>query len=291
MSVAFLDSVFDMVTGQPGWNSLRRACPMLAARLAEDDSVFLNDVPRWHHWAQPEPSWPRERPPGTLRGWTEKGGDYAPALFHSPEFASLTRCVAARDWHCDIRSVDGLLHGGEGGSSRYADLDDFAEACAPALLTDQTLADLQQYLARRAVLEPDGESFSRHDWSRRLYFHNSGGAAQFAAARLMARRRHVRVVLAGRLRTYSLRQDALQALRREFDIYAVSNQPTALHLLHMSMEAARATYYWQRLPRAFPNLQAIFLPRAQARSRKASAILAQGGMLDLGEYLARLAGA
>jgi len=54
------------------------------------------------------------------------------------------------------------------------------------------------------------------------------------------------------------------------------------------LDAFKASYLWQHLPRPHDTTRAGLLPRSEARSAKIAQVLREAGMFDLGAFLGRL---
>jgi hypothetical protein len=81
---------------------------------------------------------------------------------------------------------------------------------------------------------------------------------------------------------------ALASLRRDFDIFVMSSKAEHENAFHDAMRSFQATYFNQELPRPYYEQRAIFLPKAEKRSAKVSAVLRSAGFQDLGSYLKSL---
>lgn len=130
-----------------------------------------------------------------------------------------------------------------------------------------------------------GDHFTRYQWDGRLFLINSGGSHHFAAARYIAARIGKPVPLKGKLYTYSIDPLAVDGLRRDFDMYAISDTPEVFCDFLEAMKSVKAPYYWHRLPTPHDHAQIILLPKNDKRSMRVSNVLRVTGLFDVGEYL------
>lgn len=294
------------------WMPLRSACdairedlgqPVRLRRLLDEDRslragwrepaavVAASSVVDWHDWGDaPALHWPR-RKRGTLSGWRYQAGHYSSIQVHRPEFEHFGRCAVTDLWQCDIQTVVGLA-ASKSELRNFVSLDDMVEANSRKMIDEISDAALQRNLAHDEIRilhrESNSDHFARHLWDGRVFLINSGGSHHFAAARYIAARLGRSVPLRGALRTYSLDPEAVLGLRRDFELFAVSDDAVASNGFHDAMRAFKASYLWQHLPRPHDTARAVLLPRSEARSAKIAQVLREAGMFDLGAFLGRL---
>jgi hypothetical protein len=117
---------------------------------------------------------------------------------------------------------------------------------------------------------------------------NDGGSHHFAASKYIAARIAMPVRLLARLHTYALSTSAIASLRRDFDIFVISDEAAISVAFHAAMESFRATWLWTHMPRPYEHAKAILLPKDERRSRRVAKALREAGVVDLGAYLEEL---
>ena len=279
------------------WMPLRSACdairedlgqPVRLRRLLDEDPglradwrepaavVAARSVVDWQDWGDaPALHWPRRRR-GTLSGWRYHAGRYSSIQVHRPEFEHFGRCAVTDPWQCDIQTVVGLA-ASKSELQDFVSLDEMVEANSRKLIDEISDAALERNLAHDEIRilhrEATSDHFARHLWDGRVFLINSGGSHHFAAARYIAARLGRAVPLRGALRTYSLDPEAVLSLRRDFELFAVSDDPAAFNGFHGAMRAFKASYLWQHLPRPHDTARAVLLPRSETRSAKITGVL------------------
>lgn len=265
--------------------------PDLCVPIKEPDrSIAYGSVVPWHEWDAASTSSLPDHSPGSLIGWQSSGGEYKSFQAHLPSLAALGQRDKIPGWTCDIRDVTGL-NASKATLSDFADMDAFVARQSPELIAEISDARLNANLAHDQIRILPGNSsdyFVRPLWDGRLFLMNSGGSHHFAAARYIASRIDRRVPLEGTLYTYAVNGSALQDLRERFDLYAVSNDAELSTGFHHAMASFGATYLRRPLPAPHELAQAIFLPKSQPRSLRASNVLRDAGAFDLGRHLADL---
>lgn len=255
-------------------------------------SIDAQGIVPWHELGKPHYlSWPRSER-GTLLGWKMRDGyGYGSFTLHRPEYAQIGQCEIIDDWVCDISDV----HGFSASKSKlrdFASMDEMVETNSRAMIDEITQEKLAKNLAHseiRIVHSPGSDHFCRHLWDGRLFLMNSGGSHHFAAAKYIAARLPQSVALRGKLRTYSLNPLAIASLRRDYEMFVISDDTPISLGFHDAMEAFRATWLWHHMPRPFESAKAILLPKSERRSRKVADLLRNAGVVDLGQHLADLA--
>lgn len=239
----------------------------------------------WHDFGEDRSMeyW-RRRPRGVMRGWAKsRGGHYESTERTCQALAELGQCKTIEPYELDIAMVDGM------GASK-SDLEDynsmatFAEQCCSHLITPLTDDQLRTNLAwdEVRIMRPGGSDyFSRYAWDGRIFLNNSGGSHHFAAAQYIACKLGRKVPLIGRLYDYSLDKQAVDALGREFEVFALpDNNPAVSNAFHDGMASFGATYFRLPLPRGHQSAQAILLPKSEDRSRQVATLLREGGAFD-----------
>lgn len=137
--------------------------------------------------------------------------------------------------------------------------------------------------------------FLMYKWDGRVFLMNSDGAHHFSAARYIADRLNKSVRLEGRLVIHHLNPSAVAELRRQFDLFALSNKSCLMVDFRQIMENFGATYYWMCLPRPlnldkelWDNDVVVLMPKNELQSRRASKILRQNGFIDFGCCLSNM---
>ncbi len=248
-------------------------------------SIHHGQIIHWHDFGEDHSMehW-RRNARGTMRGWAKsRGGHYESAEHHCQALADLGECKSIEPYELDIAKVDGM------GASK-SDLEDynsmasFAEACCSGLIEPLTEEQLQKNLSWSEVriMRPGGgDYFSRYAWDSRIFLNNSGGSHHFAAAQYIAAKLGRQVPLVGKLYDYSLNKQAVDALGREFEVFALPDKkPAVSNAFHDGMASFGATYYRLPLPRSHPHVRAILLPKADERSRQVAALLRAASVFD-----------
>ena len=251
-------------------------------------SIAASSVIRWQDFGKhPALNWPR-RPCGEMLGWQWSGGRYSSFVVQRPEFESLAQRHDVPLWRCDISRVDGF----SGSKSRLEDFtstDDMVETNSIQMIDridDDKLAENLAHHEIRILHDPStSDHFQYCAWDRRVFLMNSGGSHHLAAAKYLAVRLHRRVPIAGKLVSYSLNSTAIEALCRDFDIFVFKDDAEHLNAFHDAMCSLRATWLWLPLPHPYDEGRAVFFPRTQPRSIRASESLRQANLFDLGRHL------
>jgi hypothetical protein len=259
----------------------------------DEKSIALASVTKWDELGgQPGLSWPR-RVQGDLQGWRVSGGRYLSFRLQRAEYALLGRHEVTTRWACDLSQ----LHGFSSSKSRlkeFVSTDELVERNSPEMVTEVSREMLAKNLAHheiRILHEPScSDHFVRHAWDGRIFLANDGGSHHLAAAKYIACRLGQQVPLRAALHTYWLERHAVESLRREFDMFVMSDEPWGWNAFCDAMQAFRATWLWHYLPR--PRAEGgrvVLLPQSEGKSRRVAAALRGAGFSDLGEHLAKLA--
>lgn len=225
-------------------------------------------------------------------GWKQRDSYSSGSfLLHRPEYAQLGQCQMTDDWRCDITDVDGFA----ASKSELADFTSTDQMVATNsrdmidAITHEKLAKNLAHREIRIIHSPGSDHFRRYAWDGRLFLINSGGSHHFAAAKYIAGRLPESVPLRGQLQTYSLNALAIASLRRDFEMFVISDATPISLGFHDAMVAFRATWLWHPMPRPFADAKAILLPKAERRSMLVAERLRRAGVADLGAHLAHLA--
>ena len=162
------------------------------------------------------------------------------------------------------------------------------------MIDELSLAKLEKNLAHdeiRILHRPNGglDFFVRYRWDKRLWLMNEGGSHHTAAAKYIATRIKHPVPMSGRLYEYSLNPDAINSLRRDFEIFVVGDDACSGNAFFDAMRAVSATWLWHQMPKVFERSRAIYLPRDNKRSMRVAQLLREAGFVDLGAMLSTLA--
>jgi hypothetical protein len=259
--------------------------------LHEPDSVYLDDVVRWHQWVSNKSATNIHDPLYGKGFWawdpTErvyKGGGAKFAI------AELTRSTEIKGWTGDIRQVTGLSNS-KSNLELFTSLDTFAEQECVGLLGNGSAEKLAENLAFHGLdylQDPSKMSFVCYLWSPRLFLINHDGSHHFAAARYLAGRLQKYIPLRGTLRVSEFDEQAVAELRHAYDLFVVDDNATFACEFHDSMAAFRAAYMFLPPPRGYGKVAVVALPRSDQRSRKVAAILREARAVDLGDHLGKL---
>ncbi len=267
--------------------SLQTALEMVPGGIA------AANVTRWHEWAEAWRGDGENYKPGEIPGWqSHRNFSYRPQRQVREELLRFAACTRLPQWRGDIRDVAGL-QAGRLELAKFESLDVYAQSKARPHLSEITRAKLNTLLAHkelRFLRKPKStEYFFQPLWDGRIFLLNGGGSPQFAAARFMAGRIGQAVPLAGELRTCSLEPLAVSGLRRDFELFAVSDGDAQIRAgLHDALRRLRAPYLCKPMPQPHTQAQVLFLPRADRRAQAAAAELRAAGLPDVGKHLSAL---
>jgi hypothetical protein len=269
-------------------------------RISLDDPtpcIAVRSIVQWHELGDSHPYYGHylsRHDRGTLMGWKQRDKySYGSFLLNRPEYAQIGQCRKEENSVCDITDVAGFS-ASKSDLQTFRSTDEMVETNSREMIDEITLAKLARNLAHREIRiihAPGSDRFERYAWDGRRFLINSGGSHHFAAAKYIAARLNEPVPLRGTLHTYSLNAVAIASLRRDFEMFAISDDAPVSVGFHDAMEAFRATWLWHPMPRPFTDAKAILLPRNERRSMQVAALLRQAGVADLGAHLARLAAA
>ena len=254
--------------------------------------ISAGSIPLWHELgSSPVMHWPR-RNPGALMGWRATNGHYESFQIERPEYAQIGRQEILKNWSCDITDVHGF-------SASKSELHNFKSTDAMVETNSRTMIDeishekLTKNLAHREIRiihsSDTSDHFTRYLWDDRLFLMNSGGSHHFSAAKYIAARLPEAVTLNGKLYVYSLNAAAIASLRRDFEMFVISDKVEIFSTFLDAMRAFKATWLWHPMVRPFENTRAILLPKHELRSMRVATELRKADVLDFGTHLANLA--
>jgi hypothetical protein len=256
-------------------------------------TVSMSSVPRWHEWGEACRSGGVVFKAGGLLGWqTHRDFGYCSQRVILPALERFGCCMQIHEWHCELQEVDGL-HDSDFELARFDTLDAMARQDMPMLINEVSSTRLAALLERHEIRalrrQRSCDHFVRHDWDGRVFLASSEASRYLAAARYIAARLGQRVALGSELRTYSIEPSAVSALRRDFELFAVSSQNTVASIgLHEAVRQLRVHYFSKRMPSPYAATEVIFLPRKDRRSMAVAAELRAAGFPDVGKHLSAL---
>lgn len=261
--------------------------------LAPHSCISAESVPLWHELGSfPVMHWPR-RDRGVLMGWRASSGNYYESFqLERSEYAQIGHQEIVKNWTCDITEVHGFS-ASKSELRNFKSTDAMVEANSSDMIDEISHEKLANNLAHREIriIHCSGTSdhFTRYLWDDRLFLMNSGGSHHFAAAKYIAARLPETVALHGKLYIYSLNAVAIASLRRDFEMFVISDEGEIFNAFLDAMRAFKASWLWHHMVRPFENTRAILLPKREARSMRVATELRKLGILDFGAYLANLA--
>lgn len=289
----FLTSVIDFAIDQLGSPAtatriLRESNPIAALPIPSPVVDMEAGVIHWQRWNESQFD---GYGPGMLHGYDNLDGFMGGRNIYRRSLERIVTQTIVPNFACDITEVDGI-GAAKGYPEKFTDLDAWIEHESPSMICSATLESLQANLAHDQVriLRPNsGDYFQWHAWDGRFFLRNDGGAHHFAAARYIARRLGQKVPLTGKLHSYAFDLVAIENLRDEFAMFAIPYDVLFDPRFQDAMQSFRASYYWRHMPREYPSVMAIFLPKSCDRSMRVAQIMRKLGMLDFGAYLWQLA--
>lgn len=253
--------------------------------------ISSNSVVQWDALGcSSYPQWPR-RKQGSLMGWKMLGNDYGSFILHRPEYSKIVQCEITENWVCDITDVHGFA-ASKSNLHDFVSTDQMVEANSRDMIdtiTHQKLAENLEHNGIHIIHSLGLDYFLRYSWDGRIFLMNSDGSHHFAAAKYIATRLSEAIALRGKLYSYSLNTLAIASLRRDFEIFVISDDTPISLGFHNAMRAFRAAWLWHSMPRPFENTKAILLPKVERRSMQVAALLRNAGVADLGVHLTDLA--
>lgn len=257
-------------------------------------TIWEGEIVRWHEWGEARFRHSRFHKHNVMPGWRFDQGKYTSFEMAMPELDNIGRCEVNPNWECDIQEVAGLLSS-KSNLAKFANLDEFAQTKASNLIEEITEENLLHNLAHDEIrighelhCDTTTDHFSLYQWDHRIFLCNDGGSHHFAAARYIAGKMARKVRLFGKLKTYSINPNSVEAIRNRFEIVVIDDSAEEQNQFHRAMCAFRATYLWRKLPKPYNNSRAVFLPKDEARSKTAAGYLKEAGAYDLGTFLQTL---
>jgi hypothetical protein len=217
-------------------------------------------------------------------------GYFLPSRIEIPNASRLVMVEHDPAWSCDLRSIDGVCSS-KSDLWMFPDLDALALATEPSLVGEISLAALQKNLAHSQVRIGEGRGVDYYQiraWDGRVFVMNDGGSHHLAGAHYIAKRLSAEVILTDRCIRYRLVQSEIEILVHKYAILLVNLFADNDGRFHDAMEAMKASYYHCRMPLHFGEVHAVFLPTAEAGSRRAADMLRRAGCADVGSHLLAL---
>ena len=256
---------------------------------APSASISLDSVVRWDLLGHDHsPSFASRKRPGELSRWVK--GQYGEQVF-LPEYEHLATEKQIDNWNFDIQQVFGFSSS-KSTLSNFSNTHTLAEQNSPEMIRDVTEEGLAKNLSHpeiRILHSPStSDHLAYHLWDGRTFLCNNGGSHHFAAAKYIAYKLGKKVPISGKLYVREINGDAIDALRNQFEIFAVSDEPAISNSFLEAMMAYGATWLTHNLPSQYSDYRAILLPKNEARSMKVASLLHQWGFFNLGKHLSLL---
>ena len=255
-------------------------------------TIDITDVACWHQWGKGNHAIGSWRAAGELLGWRSEGSEFCSYRLTVEALARLGFTEIVKDWECEIQDVEGIA-ASKADLAAFSTLDDMAVHCAGYLAGEVCQLNLAASLGWPGVailhMNQTGDYLAYQQWDRGLFLMYSDGSHHFAAGRYLASRLGVKVPLKANLHIHRISPQAVAALVGDFEIFALSDDPSAFGQFHDEMRSYRAGYLWIDLPRPYTGGRAVFLPRTDHRSMKVASLLREEGHSDLGAHLRDLA--
>lgn len=182
------------------------------------DSIGLSSVIRWHELGQASYRGSIRRPLGELFGWAPDSiRGYGSLTIEWPEFEFLEHCTTVPRWTCDISDIHGFS-ASKSKLENFTSTDAMVEENSPSMISEFTLAKLQENLAHREIRiihSPGSDYFCRYAWDGRVFLVNDGGSHHLAAAKYIASRLGESVPLSGKLEVRSLNASVIVDAHRK----------------------------------------------------------------------------
>lgn len=281
--------------GEPAeLRALLKKHPDFAVVLEQpQQSIAASSVIKWHEWgSEPFTTYPH-RGAGMITGWCYNEGRYSGYRVKRKEFIEFGSCERIETWQCDIQDVAGLS-ASKSPLQDFDSLDRMVEARSREMIEPVTREKLSENLAwgeiRILNRKNSSDYFARYSWDSRVFLMNDGGSHHFSAARYISSRLNVPVPLSGQLRIYSINENAVISLKRDFEMFVVGWTDAINMAFLEAMKSFCAAYLWQYLPPPYQakEQRVILLPKSDARSMKVASVLHQAGFFDLSKHLDKL---
>ncbi|MGX9221914.1 DUF6685 family protein (plasmid) [Massilia varians] len=269
-----------------------------ASVLAPENNIDMDRVPRWHQMGTSPGllSLAGGRTSGAeLRGWRREGTQYRSFTESCPALAELTTKSTLNTWFCDLQDLHGFGNS-KSDLKSLSSTDEMVEKNSREMIEDVSLAGLHANLAHRDI-RVTGERagtdyFVMHQWDGRMYLANDGGSHHLAAAKYIAARIDAKVPLYARLHYYAVDRHAVGLLRSTYDTYLVKMDPNNAapsNELFEALQSGGVTWLSHELPAPYEGTRAVFLPRDNEVSMRASQLFREAGFVDLGQHLQEVA--
>lgn len=259
-------------------------------------NIYAESVEKWHELSASNNAVVcRSTERNILNGWRSTGRYYESFQIICPEYEEICHLEVNPTWECDISDIHGFS-ASKSNLRNFATTDELVETNCREMVSEVTLEKLAHNLAHREIrlihspLGDCGDYFTRYLWDGRLWLMNSGGSHHTAAAKYIATRLKQRVLLRGKLYTYSLNTQAISSLKRQFDMFIINNSAEVFNAFFEAMQSFKASWLWHPMPPPYNRkARAILFPRDQIRSARVAAEFRKAGIFDLGKYLTLLA--
>lgn len=249
-------------------------------------TIDARGIVDWHEWGRES-----GRLRGELHGWEFSTGTLCGTHQMREDLANFDSCRIVEDWTCDIQQIDGVS-ASKSHLYRFASLDEMVETDSRKEIEPLTIEKLHTNLAQceSSILRHHSSyRFIRYRWDGRVFLVNSDGSHHFGAARYIAKRLGILVPLRGKLSTYSINPGAVSSLRRDFEMFVISGDPTLRAAFEEAVRSVKAAYFERDLPIPYRDRHAIFLPRTERRAMRVAQAMHAAGCFDLGVHLQTLA--
>ena len=279
--------------GEPAeLRALLKKHPDFAVTLEQPpQSIAASSVVKWHEWGQPYSG--HRFGAGEITGWCYSEGRYSGYRVKRKEFIEFGSCERIETWQCDIQDVVGLS-ASKSPLQDFESLDRMVETRSREMIEPITREKLSENLAwgeiRILNRKNSSDYFTRYSWDGRVFLMNDGGSHHFSAARYISSRLNVPVPLSGQLRIYSINENAVISLKRDFEMFVVGWTDAISMAFLEAMKSFCAAYLWQYLPPPYQaqEQRVILLPKSDSRSMKVASVLHQAGFFDLSKHLDKL---
>lgn len=255
-------------------------------------TIDITDVACWHQWGKGNHAIGSWRTAGELLGWRKEGPEFCSYRLTVEALARLGTSEVVEDWESEIQDVEGLA-ASKADLAAFSTLDEMAVQRVSYLVGEVSQQNLEASLGWPGVAilhqNQTRDHLAYHQWDRRLFLCNSDGSHHFVAGRYLASRLGVKVPLKANLHIHRISPQAVAALVDDYQIFALSDDPSAFVQFHEAMRSYRAGYLWIDLPWPYTGGRAVFLPRTDHRSMKVASLLREEGHSDLGAHLRDLA--
>jgi len=257
------------------------------------DNIAMASVPKWQtlgQWGSREDV--RQAGRTALMGWRREGTAYRSFGGTCPSLSNLVKKVVVDTWRCDLQDVHGFA-ASKSKLETFSSMDQMVETNSREMIEDVSLAGLRKNLAHKEIRvtgeNPGSDWLQVHQWDGRMFVANDGGSHHLAAAKYIAARIAEPVTLTAPLHYYAMDPGAVAALRAEYDIFIVNHHYSVQQPFFAAAESSGVTWLWHELPAPYAGARALFLPRGEPLSMKASQAFKEAGFEELGAHMAELA--